>query len=169
MVIILMGVSGSGKTTVGRLLSEDLGWKFYEGDDFQPSANVEKMRRGIPLDDADRRPWLELLRELIRNCLERGDSAVLACSALKKSYREFLRIENKVVFIYLKGDYEVIQKRLRERLGHFMNPDLLDSQFEALEEPRAAMCIDVSANPREIVDSIKSRLRLQGRRSKNRI
>ncbi len=160
MVIILMGVSGSGKTTVGRLLSEDLGWKFYEGDDFQPSANVEKMRRGIPLDDADRRPWLQSLRELIHHCLERGDSAVVACSALKKSYREFLRIEDKVVFIYLKGDYEVIQKRLRGRVGHFMNPDLLDSQFATLEEPKANMQIDVSLRPGEIVESIKNRLHI---------
>jgi gluconokinase len=155
-----MGVSGSGKTTVGRLLSEELGWKFYEGDDFHPSANVQKMRRAIPLDDTDRKPWLDILRNLIRTCLEQGDSAVLTCSALKKSYREFLRIDERVVFIYLRGDYEIIRQRLIGRPGHFMKPDLLDSQFEALEEPEAAMCIDVSASPHEIVESIKNHLRL---------
>lgn len=160
MVIVLMGVSGSGKTTVGRLLSRELGWKYYEGDDFHPPANVEKMRSGIPLDDADRKPWLETLRDLIRSCLEQGDSAVFACSALKKSYREFLRINERVVFIYLKGDYEIIRQRLTGRVGHFMNPDLLDSQFAALEEPETVMCIDVSLSPGEIVNLIKSRLQL---------
>ena len=117
-------------------------------------------RAAVPLDDADRRPWLESLRELIHHCLERGDSAVVACSALKKSYREFLRIDERVVFIYLKGDYEIIRQRLIGRPGHFMKPDLLDSQFEALEEPEAAMCIDVSASLHEIVESIKNHLRL---------
>lgn len=160
MVIVLMGVSGSGKTTVGRLLSRELGWKYYEGDDFHPPANVEKMRSGVPLDDADRKPWLETLRDLIRSCLEQGDSAVFACSALKNSYREFLRINEWVVFIYLKGDYEIIRQRLRGRVGHFMNPDLLDSQFAALEEPETVMCIDVSLSPGEIVNLIKSRLQL---------
>src|SRR6185503_20292259 len=106
MIILLMGVSGSGKTTVGKLLSEELGWKYYEADDYHSSANVEKMRGGIPLDDADRQPWLETLRDLIRNCLEREENAVLACSALKESYREFLLIDERVVLIYLKGDYE---------------------------------------------------------------
>src|SRR3712207_4573231 len=103
MIIILMGVSGSGKTTVGRLLAEELGWKFYEGDDYHSPANVEKMRRGIPLDDADRTAWLEALRGLISNCLERNENAVLACSALKDCYREFLLIDERVVFIYLKA------------------------------------------------------------------
>jgi gluconokinase len=160
MVIVLMGVSGSGKTTVGRLLSEELGWKYYEGDDFHPSANIEKMRSGIPLDDTDRRPWLETLRGLIRNCLEQDDSAILACSALKESYREFLLVDERVVLIYLKGDYEVIQQRLSARRGHFMNPNLLASQFAALEEPKAGMQVDVSLSPGEIVKCIRSRLRL---------
>jgi gluconokinase len=166
MVIVLMGVSGSGKTTVGRLLSEGLGWKYYEGDDFHPSANIEKMRSGIPLDDGDRlgdgdrRSWLETLRGLIRNCLERGASAVLACSALKESYRGFLLIDERVVLIYLKAHYEVIQQRLSERRGHFMNPNLLASQFAALEEPKTGMQVDVSLSPGEIVKCIRSRLRL---------
>jgi gluconokinase len=161
MIIVLMGVSGSGKTTVGRLLADALGWEFYEADDYHPSANVEKMRSGIPLDDADRRPWLESLRDLIRNCLEQKENAVLACSALKESYREFLLIDERVVLIYLKGDYEVIRQRLGQRRGHFMNPNLLDSQFDALEEPaRADMQVDVSSSPDEIVRNIRSRLGL---------
>ena len=160
MIIILMGVSGSGKTTVGRLLSEELGWKYYEADDYHSRANVEKMRNGIPLDDADRRPWLETLRDLIRNCLERNENAVLACSALKESYREFLLIDERVVLIYLKGDYEIIQKRLGERRGHYMNPNLLDSQFDTLEEPAADVHVDISSSPDEIVKKIRSRLGL---------
>lgn len=160
MIVILMGVSGSGKTTVGRLLSEELGWKFYEADDYHSRANVEKMRNGIPLDDADRRPWLETLRDLILNCLERNENAVLACSALKESYREFLLIDERVILIYLKGDYEIIQKRLGERRGHYMNPNLLDSQFDTLEEPAADVHIDISSSPDEIVKKIRSRLGL---------
>jgi gluconokinase len=142
------------------LLSQQLGWKYYEGDDFHPDANVERMRRGIPLDDADRWPWLEALRELIRDCLGRGESIVLACSALKESYREFLRIDERVILIYLKGDYEMIQQRLSQRRDHFMNPNLLDSQFAALEEPRADMHVDASLSPSDIVESIRGRLRL---------
>jgi gluconokinase len=160
MIVILMGVSGSGKTTVGRLLSEELGWKFYEADDYHSHANVEKMRNGIPLDDADRRPWLETLRDLILDCLERNENAVLACSALKESYREFLLIDERVILIYLKGDYEIIQKRLGERRGHYMNPNLLDSQFDTLEEPAADVHIDISSSPDEIVKKIRSRLGL---------
>ena len=160
MIIVLMGVSGSGKTTIGKLLSEQLGWKYYEADDYHPSVNVEKMRSGIPLDDADRRPWLETLRDLIRDCLERGESAILACSALKQSYREFLLIDERVILVYLKGDYEIIQRRLSQRRGHFMNPNLLASQFDALEEPEADMQVDVSLSPDEIVRTIRCRLGL---------
>lgn len=161
MIIVLMGVSGSGKTTVGRLLAQQLGWKYYEADDYHSSANVEKMRSGVPLDDADRRPWLEALRELIRECLERDESAVLACSALKESYRQFLLVDERVVLVYLRGDYEIIQRRLGQRRGHFMNPNLLGSQFGALEEPAdAAAHVDVSSSPAEIVKEIRSRLAL---------
>jgi len=159
-VIIIIGVSGSGKTTIGRLLSGELGWKYYEGDNFHPPANIEKLKNGVPLDDADRKPWLESLRELIRNCLEQGDSAVVACSALKQRYRDFLLVDERVILIYLKGDYELIRERLSKRRGHFLNPNLLDSQFAALEEPKTAMQVDVSLSPAEIVKSIRSALRL---------
>ena len=159
-VIVLTGVSGSGKSTVGRLLADALGWKFYEADDYHSAASVEKMRSGTPLDDADRRLWLEALRGLIRDCLARGESAVLACSALKKSYRKYLLIDGRVLFVYLKGDYEVIEQRLGGRRGHFMNATLLGSQFDTLEEPTGAVAVDVSASPEEIAEEIRSRLGL---------
>lgn len=160
MVIILMGVTGSGKTTIGRMLSEQLGWKYYDADDFHSAANIEKMHGGIPLNDEDRRPWLESLRELIRGSLERDENIVLACSALKESYRDLLVLDDRVHLIYLKGDYELIRKRLSERHGHYMNPKLLDSQFETLEEPTDALPVDVSSTPEEIVKIIRQGLNL---------
>jgi gluconokinase len=158
MVIILMGVTGSGKTTVGRLLAAELGWSYYDADDFHPPANVEKMRSGVPLNDADRQPWLETLRDLIRNCLERNEAAILGCSALKESYRRFLLLDERVELIYLKGDYDLIRQRLLKRRGHYMNPKLLDSQFDVLEEPEEALHIDISSSPQEIVQTIRSSL-----------
>ena len=157
MVIVLMGVSGSGKTTVGRGLADELGWKFYDGDDFHPRANVEKMARGLPLDDDDRAPWLESLRDLIRSCLARSESAVLACSALKRSYREYLLIDESVELVYLKGDYELIEERLEGRRGHYMKPKMLDSQFAALEEPERGLTVDISLPPEKIIETIRSR------------
>jgi len=158
MIIILMGVSGSGKTTVGRLLSQELGWKFYDADDFHPQANIDKMQQGIPLDDADRRPWLEKLREMVRTCLDRSESAILACSALKEAYREYLLIDPQVVLVYLQGSPDLLRERLKQRRGHFMNPQLLDSQFAALEEPQHAVVIDVTPSPPIIVQSIRKNL-----------
>lgn len=158
MVIVLMGVTGSGKTTIGRMLSQELGWKYYDADDFHSPANVEKMSSGIPLNDDDRRPWLEALSDLIGHCLERGENAVLGCSALKESYREFLLVDEKVKLIYLKGDRDLIQKRLNARQGHYMNPALLDSQFEALEEPEGGWNVDISLSPDEIIKAIKGYL-----------
>ena len=157
-VVVLMGVTGSGKTTIGRLLSKELGWKYYDADDFHPPANVEKMRSGIPLNDDDRKPWLETLRDLISQCLERGENAVLACSALKESYREFLVLNERVRLIYLKGNRALIKERLDARRGHYMNPALLDSQFETLEEPKLGYILDISLSPDEIVKNIRSYL-----------
>ena len=158
MVVVLMGVAGSGKTTIGRLLAEELGWKFYDADDFHPPANVEKMASGCPLEDADRLPWLEALRDLIRGCLERGEGAVVACSALKESYREYLLVGEGVRLAYLKGDHELILERLGKRRGHFMKPKMLDSQFAALEEPEPETHFDISARPGEVVREIRRRL-----------
>src|SRR4051812_23549356 len=160
MFVVLMGVAGSGKTTVGHLLAERTGATFYDADDFHPRANVEKMQSGIPLTDEDRWPWLEALRSLIVSCLERGERAVLACSALKEEYREYLQVDGDVRVIYLKGDYSLIEKRLKNRQGHFMKQGLLESQFEALEEPRHALYVEVNAPPEKIVETIKDRLNL---------
>src|SRR5688500_3856567 len=160
MVIILMGVTGSGKTTTGRMLARELGWRFYDADDFHPAANVEKMSRGTPLDDADRAPWLARLRELVRARVEGGESAVLACSALKESYRRHLLIDEGVKLVYLKGGDGLIRERLRGRRGHFMKPAMLDSQFAALEEPERALSVDISLPPAEIVRAIRDGLGL---------
>src|SRR5258708_3257272 len=134
--MIVFGVSGAGKTTIGKLLAEQLGWQFYEGDDFHPRANIEKMRSGRPLTDKDRWPWLERLREQITRSLAAKENAVLACSALKRAYRERLRVSDDVTFVFLRADYALIERQLRRRRGHFMNPVLLLSQFADLEEPQ---------------------------------
>jgi gluconokinase len=159
-ILVLMGVTGSGKTTVGQLLAEDLGWKFFDADDFHPEANIEKMQQGVPLDDDDREPWLMRLRELISDCLAKTTPAVLACSALKESYRKTLMVDARVEFVYLKGDLDLIKARLDDRSGHYMNPVLLGSQFEALEEPEDTLGVDVSLAPSEIVRLIKEHFAL---------
>jgi len=158
MIIAIMGVTGSGKSTVGRLLARRLDWKFYEGDDFHPAANVEKMKRGVPLDDRDRRPWLKAIRESLRKEVDRGENAVIACSALKDSYRRMLQIRGKVIFVYLKASLPLIRRRLKKRTGHFMNPDLIQSQFDTLEEPQEALQVDAGLTPGKIVHLIRKRL-----------
>ena len=160
MIIVLMGVTGSGKTTVGRLLAEDLGWTYADADDFHSELNIEKMKSGIPLNDADRKPWLESLGKLVRDCLVRSEDAILACSALKESYREFLLLDEQVKLVYLKGDYQVIRERLAQRRGHYMDPTLLDSQFETLEEPLECLQIDASSEPHAIIRTIRNGLRV---------
>src|SRR5579885_1223536 len=157
MVIILMGLAGSVKTTVWRELARELGWKFYDADDFHPRSNVEKMSRGVPLDDRDRAPWLKRLRELIESCLARDEDAVLACSALKKSYRRTLLVDDSVKLVYLKGDRGLLLKRLGGRHGHFMKPEMLDSQLATLEEPRHALTVDINQTPAEIAAKIRER------------
>lgn len=159
MIVILMGVSGSGKTTIGKRLAQSLGWVFFEGDDFHPRTNITKMSKGIPLSDEDRQPWLNTLRELIEQFMHKKESMVLACSALKAAYREFLeQKDEEVFFVYLKGDYELIRKRLEERPNHYMKAGLLWSQFEALEEPEGVMTVDILRDPEEIVTSIQQEL-----------
>ena len=163
MIVIVFGVSGAGKTTIGKLLSHELGWHFYEADAFHSRANIEKMRRGVPLTDEDRWPWLENLRELLQRCSEASENAVVACSALKRAYRERLRVSDEVKFVLLRGDYALIEKQLRRRRGHFMNPELLRSQFADLEEPKpdeGALTIRLGRNPQELVEEIKTKLQV---------
>ena len=161
MIVIVFGVSGAGKTTVGKLLAKELGWRFYEADDFHSQANVNKMRRGIALTDEDRWPWLVKLRKLIKRCVESDENAVMACSALKRAYRDRLRVSAEVKFVLLRGDYALITEQLRRRRGHFMAPGLLRSQFTDLEEPEAdedALTIELGRPPEEIVEEIKIKL-----------
>ena len=158
MMVIIFGVSGAGKTTVGEMLAQELGWRFLEADDFHPPANIEKMRSGRSLTDEDRWPWLDNLREQIKRSLAAGENAVLACSALKRAYRDRLRVDEKVKFVFLHGDYALVEKQLRRRHGHFMNPGLLQSQFDDLEEPQRGedvITIELGRTPEEIVDKIK--------------
>lgn len=159
MVVILMGVSGSGKTTIGRKLADELGWSFHEGDDFHSAASIAKMSRGIPLTDEDRRPWLASLSALVDRAIAKGENAVLACSALKAAYRRVLRGDHAgVVFVYLKADPRVIAERLEHRAGHYAKRNLLPSQLATLEEPEDAMTVDASGTPGEIVAAIRKKL-----------
>lgn len=162
MIIVVMGVSGSGKTTVGRLLAEELGWPFYEGDDYHPPANIQKMTRGGTLTDEDRASWLDMLSQLIRELDGEGRSAVVACSALKQSYRDVLagRWGTDVRFVYLKGTRDLIRKRMEERRGHYMKAGLLESQFDILEEPAQSVVADITASPEVIVNRVKRALGL---------
>ena len=163
MIVIVFGVSGAGKTTIGKLLAQELGWRFYEADDFHSQVNIDKMCRGVPLTDEDRWPWLDSLRELIKKCVEANKNAVLACSALKRAYRERLRVSDGVKFVFLDGDYALMEKQLRQRRGHFMNPKLLRSQFADLEEPAPdedALTIVLGRTPQEFVKEIKTKLHL---------
>lgn len=158
--IVVMGVSGSGKTTVGRLLAQRLDWEFADADSFHSATNISKMREGIPLTDADRWPWLETLRRLIVERLDQGKSLVLACSALKDEYRRALTGgDERVSFAYLKGSRELILSRLEGRSGHYMKPDLLESQFQALEEPNDALILDVGRPPGELVAQVARQVR----------
>jgi gluconokinase len=162
MVVVLMGVSGSGKTTVGKALAAKLGWASVEGDDYHPPSNVEKLRAGTPLTDEDRRPWLAALRERVDRAIAAGEDMVLACSALKHSYQDYLERDDpaRIHYFYLHGSEELIRDRLAGRKGHFMNPGLLHSQFETLEPPTDAVRVEVVGSPEEVADEVRRKLGL---------
>ncbi|MCC7361907.1 MAG: gluconokinase [Anaerolineales bacterium] len=161
MLIVIMGVAGSGKTTVATALAEALQWPLYDADDYHPPANIAKMTRGEPLTDADRAPWLAALAGLLRaHALER-ESAILACSALKQRYRDALQVDASVRFVYLRGDYDLLLARLMQRTDHYMKPNMLASQLADLEPPREAVVIDIRAPLAEMVAEILARLDLR--------
>ena len=145
------------------MLARQLDWHFLEADDFHPTANIETMRSGRPLMDEDRWPWLERLREQIKRSLAAQENTVLACSALKRKYRDYLRVNPDVKLVFLRGNYSLIEEQLRDRCGHFMNPKLLRSQFADLEEPQPAenaLTIELGRSPDDLVEEIKTKLRL---------
>ncbi|MBP7688471.1 MAG: gluconokinase [Thermoflexales bacterium] len=154
MIIVIMGVSGCGKTTIGQQLADRLGWPFFDGDAFHPPANIDKMSRGIPLNDEDRAGWLDAIADRMRELLAVGQSSVFACSALKQKYRDQLQMFDQVKFVYLRGDYDLIWSRMQQRPGHYMKPNMLASQFEALEEPRDALTLDIGQPPDQMVEHI---------------
>ena len=159
-ILVVMGVAGTGKSTVAGMLAGRLNWALEEGDDLHPAANVAKMSAGIPLNDEDRWPWLDAIAAWINNQTVRGEPGIVTCSALKRSYRDRLRGPN-VIFVFLNGSREVIEARLTSRLHHFMPPGLLRSQFAALEEPAEdehALTVSIDATPEEIGDQVVKKL-----------
>ncbi|MCL6265677.1 gluconokinase [Flagellimonas myxillae] len=157
-VFILMGVSGTGKSTIGNRLSEVLGIPFFDGDDYHPEANVQKMTSGVPLTDQDREGWLLRLNELAQAYKSKG--AIIACSALKESYRQLLRqeMEEQLEFVHLEGSFELIKSRLENRKGHFMTSALLQSQFDTLETPKDAITVSIALSPEEIVTQVLNQI-----------
>ncbi|MFY7803119.1 MAG: gluconokinase [Limnoraphis robusta] len=156
MIILVMGVSGSGKTTIGQQLAKSLNFQFRDADEFHSDENIQKMRNNIPLTDADRQPWLETMQAAIDQWLEHNQNVVLTCSALKDKYRKMLwRDPEQIKIVYLKGTFELIESRLKQRQDHFMKSDLLKSQFEDLEEPEGVILADISQTPSEIIEKIR--------------
>jgi gluconokinase len=158
MVVILMGVTGAGKTTVGRALAGQLQWKFVDADDYHSAVNVAKMRSGIPLTDIDRIPWLAALRTAIQGWLAARENVVLACSALKSSYRQVLIRSPEIKLVYLRADRKLIAERLAERENHYMSPQLIDSQFATLQEPADAVKIDAALSTPDAILKIRQAL-----------
>ncbi len=159
MIIVLMGVAGAGKSTVGTLLAETLGCPFLDGDTLHPPANVEKMSRGIPLTDADRAPWLAAIRAHLEDAFRQGENLVVACSALKQQYRDYLAARVPIIWVYLKGTREIIRARLEQRREHYFKAAMLASQFEVLEEPSSAIVVDTALSPGAMVQQILDDLR----------
>jgi len=160
MIVLVMGTTGAGKTTVGKLLAETLGWAFLDADDFHPAANIAKMKQGIPLDDADRVPWLAAMHAELVQRNAAGKSCVLACSALKNSYRETIGAGLPMKTLYLKGSYEEMRKHILARHGHFAGEGILAGQFRDLEEPRNAIVESVALSPAQIVQNVTKELKL---------
>jgi gluconokinase len=158
MFVLIMGVTGSGKTTIGRLLSAAMGWPFYDADDFHSPENIRKMASGVPLTDEDRGPWLVELQKLISHRSKRGENGVLACSALKEPYRRILSADADVAVVYLKTHPDLIRSRLESRSGHYMSQRLIESQFLDLEEPKEGITINAAQPPEQIVRAIRSQL-----------
>lgn len=159
IVIVLIGVAGSGKTTIGLQLASALGWPFRDADEFHPAENIAKMSSGQPLTDRDRAPWLAAIRAYIEGTVARGESAVLTCSALRETYRQTILADpQRVKLVHLAGNYDLILERLQQRQGHFMKADMLKSQFEALEPPKDALVVDIALPPEAIVAEIRKAL-----------
>lgn len=162
-----MGVSGSGKSTVGRLLAQRLEWPYYEGDEYHGAANIEKMAKGIALTDEDRLPWLASIKTVIDERSASGSHAVIACSALRRNYRRRLAAHVEGIrFVYLKGSIQVLRSRMESREGHYMKAGMLESQFASLEEPNDAIVVDVAQPARDIVARLAVELRVMARQSK---
>ncbi len=161
MIVILMGVSGSGKTTIGKLLAESLHWQFSDADDFHSPANLEKMSHNLPLTDSDRAPWLNSLRTAIQQWLENQQNVVLACSALKETYRQILTVDSEQLhWVYLKGSFAMLKARLEQRLAHYMKSDMLRSQLDILEEPQDALIVNITLPLDMIIQDIKTQLEI---------
>jgi gluconokinase len=163
VIVLVCGVAGVGKTTIGRLLAQELAWEFYDADDFHPAANIEKMKAGIPLTDEDRRPWLDRLRQLVKRSLAAHENAVVACSALKRAYRERLCVNEEVQIVFLRASRARVSEHLQQRRGHFMPAALLGSQFTDLEEPQPdehVLTVDVEGSPHDVTSLIKTKLLL---------
>ena len=158
-IVVVLGVTGSGKTTVGTMLADAIHCAFLEGDSLHSAANVEKMSRGVPLTDADRAPWLAAIHARLLDSFTRGECLVVGCSALKESYRTVLAEGIPITWVYLKGPAALIRSRLQHRTGHYMKANMLASQFEALEEPSDALIVDVSQSPAAILEQILAELR----------
>ena len=161
MMVVLMGVSGCGKTTVGLVLAERTGWRLYDADEFHSAASIEKMRSGIALEDADRWPWLDRMNAMLVQKQAQGECVLLACSALKQKYRDRLAKGClQLHWVYLKGDFDLIRRRLEARKNHYMKAGLLESQFAALEEPQDAIVAEIGAAPDAIADFVLGQLQL---------